>query len=35
MINHIMAPYDKSESAAHAFEYAIDLAESTVQVSVS
>lgn len=22
-----MVPYDKSESAAHAFEYAIDLAE--------
>jgi nucleotide-binding universal stress UspA family protein len=27
MINHIMIPYDKSESATHAFEYAVDLAE--------
>ncbi|MHB8547225.1 MAG: universal stress protein [Nitrosotalea sp.] len=27
MINHIMVPYDKSESASHAFEYAVDLAE--------
>jgi len=27
MINHIMVPYDKSESATHAFEYAVDLAE--------
>ncbi len=27
MITHIMIPYDKSESATHAFEYAIDLAE--------
>ncbi len=27
MIKHIMIPYDKSESANHAFEYAIDLAE--------
>ncbi|HZS73960.1 MAG TPA: universal stress protein [Candidatus Nitrosotalea sp.] len=26
MIKHIMVPYDKSESANHAFEYAIDLA---------
>jgi nucleotide-binding universal stress UspA family protein len=26
MIKHIMIPYDKSESANHAFEYAIDLA---------
>ena len=26
MIKHIMVPYDKSESATHAFEYAIDLA---------
>src|SRR6185312_4280850 len=26
MINHIMVPYDKSESAVRAFEYAIDLA---------
>ena len=26
MIKHIMIPYDKSESATHAFEYAIDLA---------
>ena len=26
MIKHIMVPYDKSESASHAFEYAIDLA---------
>jgi nucleotide-binding universal stress UspA family protein len=27
MIKHIMIPYDKSESADHAFEYASDLAE--------
>jgi nucleotide-binding universal stress UspA family protein len=27
MIKHIMVPYDKSESAIHAFEYAIYLAE--------
>ncbi len=27
MIKHIMIPYDKSESASHAFEYAIDLAQ--------
>ena len=27
MITHIMIPYDKSESATRAFEYAIDLAE--------
>lgn len=27
MINHIMVPHDKSESATHAFEYAIDLAK--------
>ena len=27
MIEHIMVPYDKSESANHAFEYAIDLAK--------
>ncbi|HEX5457952.1 MAG TPA: universal stress protein [Candidatus Nitrosotalea sp.] len=27
MIKHIMVPHDKSESANHAFEYAIDLAE--------
>lgn len=26
MIKHIMVPYDKSEAANHAFEYAIDLA---------
>ncbi|NHH98775.1 hypothetical protein DYY66_1921 [Candidatus Nitrosotalea sp. FS] len=26
MIKHIMVPYDKSESATHAFEYAIDMA---------
>lgn len=26
MIKHIMVPYDKSESATRAFEYAIDLA---------
>lgn len=27
MIKHIMVPYDKSESASHAFEYAVDLAK--------
>jgi len=26
MIKHIMVPFDKSESAGHAFEYAIELA---------
>ncbi len=27
MIQHIMVPYDKSEPANHAFEYALDLAK--------
>jgi len=27
MIKHIMVPYDKSEAANHAFEYAVDLAK--------
>ncbi len=27
MITHIMVPYDKSEAATHAFEYAADLAQ--------
>ena len=27
MIQHIMVPYDKSEPASHAFEYALDLAK--------
>jgi nucleotide-binding universal stress UspA family protein len=27
MISHIMVPYDKSEAATHAFEYAVDLAQ--------
>jgi nucleotide-binding universal stress UspA family protein len=27
MINHIMVPYDKSEAANRAFEYALDLAK--------
>ncbi|WP_157926579.1 hypothetical protein [Candidatus Nitrosotalea okcheonensis] len=27
MVNHIVIPYNKSESVSHAFEYAIDLAE--------
>jgi nucleotide-binding universal stress UspA family protein len=27
MIKHIMVPYDKSEPATHAFEYAVDLAK--------